>query len=474
MFAIQIVQAAARPNITVTELVNLCQRDPALVARLLAYVNQSGIGLNRRVSSVAHAVSLLGIRGTRNVALSTCVSDMAPTSEDGDAILTVCLRRAVAAKLIAEILQLGNPDDFFTLGLLMDVGLLIKARTDPRAAAELARSPAATRITLERAAGQEDHAKLANRLARAWVGDIELSNALLQHHDKEPVRSDFGMVAWLSEHLAGVFECPDVLQARRVALEAGASVGVAAQDVDDLLRRVPEVLLATGAFFERDVGPQPDIEALVRDAQAAILELNRNYHEVLSNLEAVLKEKERLASELASASEKLENLALADSLTHLANGRAFQGSLARDVARADRQATAIAILIVDIDDLKLINERCTQDAGDAALLAVAQILVQATRVSDLVARLGSDEFALILPNTDVPGAHVVAERIRKAAEEREIETPSGPIRVTVSLGLSMTHGPGCRGREQALFDAAAEALHIAKQSGKNCVQLRTL
>jgi two-component system, cell cycle response regulator len=474
MLAIQIVQAAVRPNITVTELVTLCQNDPTVVGRLLAYVNGSGFGLNRRVSSVAHAVSLLGIRGTRNLALATCVSDMAPGGEEGDAILTVCLRRAVAAKLLAEKLGHANPDDFFTLGLLMEVGLLVKARTDLRAAAELARSPAATRITLERAAGQEDHAKLANRLARAWVVDLEMSAALLHHHDKEPAKTAFGIAAWLSEHLAGVFESHDVLQTRRAALEAGAAVGVSGEDVDALLKRIPETLLETGAFFERNVGPQPDIEALVRDANAAILELNRNYHEVLSNLEAVLKEKERLVSELEQASEKLSSLALTDSLTNLANGRAFHEALARDVARADRQSAVIAILVVDIDDLRRVNELHSQSVGDAALLAVSQILVQATRVSDLVARLSADEFALILPNTDVPGAKIVAERIRKTTEDYEIETPNGPIRVTVSLGLTMTKGPGCRGREQALFDAAAQALLIAKQSGKNRLQIGSL
>jgi two-component system, cell cycle response regulator len=474
MIAIQVVQAAVRPNITVNELVAMCVSDPAVTNRLIAYVNGSGFGLNRRIATVAHAVSLLGIRGTRNLALAICVTDMTPQGPDGDAVLEVCLRRAVAAKLLADKLGRQNSDDYFTLGLLMDVGLIVKARGDLRAAVELARAPSAGRITFERAAGQEEHTKLAARLARSWVVEDEMTAALMQHHDKEPTRTPFGIAAWLTEHLAGVFESSDVLQARLAAVEAGASVGVSGADVDLLLQQIPGTLIEVATFFERDVGPQPDIETLLRDANGAITELNRSYHEVLHNLEAVVAEKERLAAELKQAGEQLATLALSDKLTGLANNRAFQEGLARDMARADRQAVPISVLVIDLDDLKRINDLYGLPAGDAALLAVSQVLVQATRVSDLLARVGGDEFALILPNTDVQGAKIVADRIRTNVEQRDVEGPKGALRISVSIGVAMTKGPGCRGREQAMFDAAAQALLMAKRAGKNRVQIGSL
>jgi diguanylate cyclase (GGDEF)-like protein len=474
MLAIQIVQAAVRPNITVTELVTLCQSDPAVVGRLIQYVNGAGFGLNRRVASVAHAVSLLGIRGTRNLALATCVTDMTPRGPEGDALLAVCLRRAVAAKLLAEKLGRSNPDDYFTLGLLMEVGLLVKARADLKGAAELARAPAATRVTLERAAGQEEHAKLAQRLARAWVFDDEMTNALAHHHDKQAVRTHYGVAAWLTEHLAGVFESNDVVNGRLAAVQAAASVDVSADDVDALLKQMPQALSEAAAFFERDIGVQADIDTLMRDANGAIDELNRSYNEVLQNLEAVLKEKERLAAELTQASEKLRSLPLSDALTGLANRRAFEDALARDVARADRQALPLTVLVVDVDDLKTVNDVQGQGMGDIALRVLTEVLVQATRVSDVLARIGGDEFALILPNTDVQGAQVVAERVRKNIGEREIEGPNGSFRINVSIGLAMTRGPGCRGREQALFDAAAQAMLLAKAAGKNRFQVGSL
>ena len=132
------------------------------------------------------------------------------------------------------------------------------------------------------------------------------------------------------------------------------------------------------------------------------------------------------------------------------------------------------MLVVDVDDLAKVNEAHGHDHGDIALRALTEVLVQATRVSDVVARIGGDEFALILPNTNVPGAQVVAERIRTNMSAREVEGPGGGFRINVSIGIAMTSGPGCRGREQALFDASAQAMLIAKAAGKNRIQVGSL
>ncbi|HKU39631.1 MAG TPA: diguanylate cyclase, partial [Polyangiales bacterium] len=413
-------------------------------------------------------------RGTRNLALATCVTDMAPIGPEGGVLLGVCLRRGVAAKLLAEKLGRTNSDDYFTLGLLLEAGLLVKARADLRIATELARAPASTRITLEKAAAQEDHAKLASRLARAWVFDEELTNAIAHHHDKQPVRTPYGIAAWLAEHLAGVFESNDVVASRLAAVEAGASVDVPASDIDALLERIPDALREAAVFFERDIGPQTSIQTLLRDANGALNELNRNYSDVVQRLEAVLKEKDRLVAELEQVSEKLTNMALTDALTGLGNKRAFEDALARDIALADRQAMPLSVLVVDMDDLRLLNERMGTAAGDIALQAVAEVLVQATRVSDLLARIGGDEFAIILPNTNVQGAQVVAERITQNVAARKLDLGGTPFQVSVSLGLAMTRGPGCRGREQAMFDAAAQAMLLAKTAGKNRFQVGSL
>jgi len=465
--AIQIVQTAAKPSVTVNELTDLCQKDPALGARVLAYVNSTGFGLNRRVTGVQHAVALLGIRGTRNLALAMCVADMAPKSPAGDCLLTVCFRRGVTAKLLAEKLGRGNIDDYFALGILLDVGLLVKARNDAEACAEVARSPARTRITLERAAGQEDHAKLGARLARSWQLGEEIANAIEQHHDRVAPSSQLGAAAWLTETMAAVFESGEASKSRSQAIEAAVSIKVPANTVDEILRGAPQSLSSAARHFGRDLGPQVSIDVLLRDTNEALIDLNRNYADVVSKLEALLKEKEQLAAALKHADERLSTLALTDELTGLPNHRAFREALIRDLARADRASTAVALIVLEVDLFAQLRETHGHSAGDSVLYAIAEVVQRAVRTSDVPARVGGEQFALILPNTNVQGAMVVAERARALLAAYTFTGSHGVFQVTASLGIAMTSGPGCRGREDALIAAADSGLEMAKQAGRN-------
>jgi diguanylate cyclase (GGDEF)-like protein len=465
--AIQIVQAAVKPSATVNELIALCQNDAGLAARVLAYVNSPDFGLNRRVTGVQHAVALLGIRGTRNLAVTMCVVDMAPQGADGDALITVCLRRGVIAKLLAEKLARNTLDDYFTLGVLMEVGLLVKARTDLAGSAALSRSPAQTRITIERASGQEDHAKLGSRLARSWQLGEEMANALLHHHDRAQQATPLGGVAWLAETVAGVFENGDAAKSRSVAIDAAGALGISAADLDTLLKAVPQALTDAARHFGRDLGPQVGIDTLLHDTSEALIELNRSYADTIDKLEGLLREKEQLVAALKTADEKLATLALTDALTGLPNHRAFREALIRDLARADRAQTPVALVLVDVDGFAEINQTHGNAAGDLVLGAIAEVVHRAVRTTDVPGRVSGEKFGLILPNTNLQGAMVVAERARNQIAARAFQGVNGEFFVTASLGLAITMGPGCRGREDALMTAAESGLTMAKQAGRN-------
>jgi len=472
--AIQIVQAAAKPNATVQELASLCQNDPGFVARALAYVNSAGVALNRRVNSVQHAVALLGIRGTRNLALGMCVLELTPNSPEGSALIAVCLRRAVIAKLIAEQRGLANPDDYFTLGMLLEIGLLVKARSDVQGAVTLANAPANTRITMERAAGQEDHAKLGARLARSWQLGEELSNALLYHHDRSPRESSLSEVAWLTELMAGVFESSDAPRARTLAIEAANLLTIRGSIVDDLLRKTPENVSEAARHFGRDIGPQISVDALLRDTTEAITELSRNYAEVVTKLETLVKEKEQLHSALLKADEKLATMALTDSVCGLPNHRAFREALLRDLARADRSKTQVALVVLDLDEFQQVNASYGPAAADLVLAGVAEVLLSCVRTSDVLARVGGEKFALLLPSTNLQGALVVAERVRVRVAERSFQGPRGAFHVTASIGVAVTMGPNCRTHDAVLLNAAESGLNMAKQSGRNKVMVGSI
>ncbi len=470
--AARIVQAAVRPQVTAAELGALCQADPAFVIRLLSLVNSPAYGLSRRINDVQHAVSLLGTRGLRNLALSLCVQDMAAKGPDGTLLLVLGVRRAVTAKLLASAMGRRDPGEYFTIGLLMDAGLFMLARTDAQTAIASAKSPAFARPMLERAAGQHDHATVGAELVRQWQMNDDMIIAIAKHHDPDPPGHVVGDVIWLTERCAGVFEGGDLAANRQSAIDAAKRLNVAAPVIETLLNQVPNEVLEAARAFERDLGPQPDMDTLLRDANASLAEINHSYQEMLVKLERLLKEKEALATELAAANERLSQAAATDGLTGLANHRAFQDALRRDLSRAEREKQPLSIVLIDADHFKKVNDTYGHPTGDQVLKMIAGLMQQVIRTGDLAARYGGEEFVLVLPNADADGAKIVAERLRRAIESAQVQGPNGVFKVTASFGVAVAKGPGCAKAGPMLIEQADKALYEAKHGGRNQVVAR--
>ncbi len=133
----------------------------------------------------------------------------------------------------------------------------------------------------------------------------------------------------------------------------------------------------------------------------------------------------------------LEHLADTDLLTPLPNRRAFVREVGRAIARVARHGTGIALMYVDVDDLKAINDRFGHGAGDAALNHIAAILHGAVRSGDLVARVGGDEFGLLVESVDERAAQAKADALRVATQARVFEWQGKPVDVDVSAGVAM-------------------------------------
>ena len=164
---------------------------------------------------------------------------------------------------------------------------------------------------------------------------------------------------------------------------------------------------------------------------------------------------------LEGANDRLLEMATTDRLTGLANRAAFQDRLTAACDRAVRLDQPLSLLLVDVDHFKALNDRYGHPAGDAALAAVAGLLRQAVRTTDLVARYGGEEFVALLPDTDHAGAVVLAERVRLAVAEHP--WPDRPV--TVSVGASSL-SPDVPVPAALVADADA-ALYRAKRSGRN-------
>jgi len=163
----------------------------------------------------------------------------------------------------------------------------------------------------------------------------------------------------------------------------------------------------------------------------------------------------------------VERQALVDSLTGLANRRSIEETLRAEVARAVRFDESVCLVLADLDDFKLVNDRYGHAVGDEVLQAFAAVLEETARESDVAGRWGGEEFALVLGATDIAGGLRLAERARAALEARVVVLPDGTeIRVTASFGAAAF--PDVPERD-LLLQAADSALYQAKRGGKNRV-----
>ncbi|NJM48661.1 MAG: diguanylate cyclase [Alkalinema sp. RU_4_3] len=206
-------------------------------------------------------------------------------------------------------------------------------------------------------------------------------------------------------------------------------------------------------------------------SQAAISIQNAQLYEQLQrhSLDLERKVAER-TYELRTANQELQRLALLDGLTQIANRRRFDEYLNQEYWRANRDQTSLAIILCDVDHFKLFNDRYGHQAGDECLKTIARVLSQSVKRSvDLVARYGGEEFAIILPNTSIEGAILVANTIKNNLQALQIAHEASPTQayVTMSLGISSSQLDRKMTQPKQLLEYADQALYRTKTEGRD-------
>ena len=167
--------------------------------------------------------------------------------------------------------------------------------------------------------------------------------------------------------------------------------------------------------------------------------------------------------------EEIYQLAVNDPLTDLYNRRHFCEMVDKEIGRALRHGRPLALCIIDVDLFKPVNDRYGHISGDEVLRRIGALVRVHARGEDVAARIGGEEFALLLPECDLDDAGALAERLR-AAVAAEVFAPGGePQRITISIGIAgLAAGRDSRG---PLMGAADKALYRAKSEGRNCVRI---
>lgn len=176
----------------------------------------------------------------------------------------------------------------------------------------------------------------------------------------------------------------------------------------------------------------------------------------------------KLLIKINDLEQKQRRLATYDELTGVMTRRAFFENFETLKKIADRNKSNLTLAYIDIDDFKPINDNFGHAAGDKALESFSNVLKRGVRNSDIIARIGGEEFAILLPDTDITGAYTILERLRQMVASEPLKIEGDKINLSISIGL--THNP--KGRElmvDQLVQQADKALYQAKSEGKNCI-----
>lgn len=199
-------------------------------------------------------------------------------------------------------------------------------------------------------------------------------------------------------------------------------------------------------------------------------ELLEKYRKVVLQTRRLIRISDATQMELLRTRERMEFHAAHDYLTKIWNRAAIMDLLAKETKRGERELRSPALIMVDVDRFKSINDRCGHPAGDAVLCQIAERLQTCVRPYDFVGRFGGDEFAIVAPQCDSQGAAKLAERIRAAFSDEPLTTACGAFYVTLSLGVA-AGDLGTFTDSDTLIHYADQALYRAKDEGRNRVEV---
>lgn len=488
--AAKVIELAANPKSTLVDLAEVAKGCPSFAAELLRVASSPAYG-GRSVRSTERAVSMLGVRTMRNLALCwsarNCVDPKELAPFDLDRFWEDSLRRAVAAELLAESLANVDPAEAFTAGLLQDLGVLVlilnhKDKAD--AWMKYVDAPPEARRAIELELFDESHDSIASHLRSDWQLPASIFDVMERHHENYSAKQPplLQICRW-GETLAAQLSASDKKAAlarlrQQLCKEAKFDQEAIAKLCTTLGDRVAQRASAMGLR----VSEQPSYAEILDLANRGLAEINLNYEQLIGELEAtkaqlehLVAEKLKLAEELAEKNLRLTQVSQTDALTGLPNRRGYKERMEVELARSARSGSPMCLLMGDIDHFKQVNDSWGHDFGDRVISAVANILKSNLRRTDFAARVGGEEFAIVLPDTNLEGGILAANKLLDRIRNRKLVRPDkSRASVTLSLGVAVILGPCTLSFDpgdcmERLYRNADAALYASKRNGRDQV-----
>ncbi|MGA3068089.1 MAG: GGDEF domain-containing protein [Tepidisphaeraceae bacterium] len=465
--AVQVLELAKQSNASISSVARVISSDPALSAKVLKTVNSSFYSLPQQVSTINHALALLGMQTVKTLALGFSLAGSLNSKKspkfDYVRFWRQSLFSAVAARTVAKTVEAKEPEEAFLAGLLSDIGTLAMHRALGADYDELLSASEGDQVKLVKLSRERfdlDHAQVGGALAEQWKFPAGLVEPIRQHHaltqiSREP--ANLIEIVFVGVLCAQVFSAkrPGLLKKAKQELNCRFNLDDAA--VKQILAEVDVQSNELADLFEVAVGPGRTFQDIEQEARQVLEEIS-----LQSQLQT-----HRVQQQM----QELKVEASTDGLTGLANRNRFSQFMAQSLAAATASGQPLSLLFLDLDRFKAINDVHGHQAGDQVLQRTAKVIESMVGQTDLAARYGGEEIAIVLNSKDTKAAARLAEGIRQAIQNERIAFEGKEIAVTASIGVTTSDAKHRFSSPEEMIAAADKAVYSAKSGGRNCIRI---
>jgi diguanylate cyclase (GGDEF)-like protein len=464
--AMKILELVRDKDTNLKEIADVLSTDPPLSAQVLKLINSPFYGVRTQVTSVSHAVSLLGLNTVKNLALSfSLLRDYPKGNKEGfdyTSFWKESLMGAVSCKLIAQKVIPSFSEDAFFLGLIHNIGILALIQCMPQQYSLVLKEKDRTLCSYHETENQIlgfNHMEVGEYLIRTWGLPETFFIPVGYHHNPEELDTKVSEIELHTKilNLSSLFIDLNTFEDKKLYLAMLEfyikEYGLTGKfQTDEIIRQIHEHTMEIFPLFDIKIGEEKTYLDMIDAAREELINLSADFmHELL--------EQKRLI-------ESLREETIRDALTNLFNYQRFQESLEKEIYRARRYKLQLSVILADIDHFKAVNDNYGHLAGDYSLKRIAECLKDSLRESDSAARYGGEEFAFILPETGSDGAFIVAERLRNDIDSMKIDYEGESISITISLGIASFDFVNDISKTD-LIKKADYALYQAKRAGRN-------
>jgi diguanylate cyclase (GGDEF)-like protein len=475
--AVELVNQFQQTEVNLEKTSRIIQRDPALTATVLKFVNSPCYGLRKEVRSVSHAIALLGLNAVRTIALSfSLVRGLRRSDKDGfdytrywqRSILT-----GVAARAMGKVKGVVELDHLFLAGLMQDIGMLALQELVPDTYGEICREAGGDHtklFELEKELLGTDHTEVGSWLAEMWHLPEVYSVEIRGSHDPgsvdppeelETALECVSLSSWLAELWLDQSASLIYLKSRAWMQLMG---GMGDEELTSIAAEMKEYLADFSTLFEIEVGDREKADELLLDARDQLTAISLEHMQTTRQVQL---EREQLETENLELKER----SYRDSLTGLFNRAYFDDFIVDEFVRSAALGKAVSAIFCDIDEFKHFNDTYGHKIGDQVLTTVGKAISKEIRQSDQALRFGGDEFVIILPGADHETGSTIASRISESVAGMTIKSEEGePISIGISAGCATHDKKTPFHCLEALCHAADVELYNVKRARKEAVK----